>query len=485
VIAEAIFHWALVSPDRAAVEYNDEPCSYRIFANAIAAARGEFHRRGLDSQGYVVVAVANLRDCWVVTLALRSLGLATVCVGDPAVIPELNLPGTRWVVSSALESLPGLAEVCAEQNLELVATTLEAPPLALGATSHPTGGHVLLTSGTTGEYKKVLMDPALEAAFLLRRLTVFPSGPDTVANLFDFGPWTGLGYRAPATVWLTGGTVAFSQGRPYHFALRRPGLASSPALPAVLAEILAAPEGSFPRSETMELRIGGGTVTQAQIDQAKARITPRVFNGLACTESHQIAMTLQTTPDDHRWHRLEPTTVVELVDEFDRPTPIGQTGRLRVGTQDAPTEYLDDEEATRAFFKDGFFYPGDLAIMREDGRIALQGRVTDVINVSGQKIAPAPIEDALREALGVNGACLVSIHNDLGEEGLYLVIEAPTPIPPEIMRPALAEALRELPPFEAIEVGHMPSLPRNANGKLLRQEVVRRLRNTIADRRPA
>jgi acyl-coenzyme A synthetase/AMP-(fatty) acid ligase len=324
----------------------------------------------------------------------------------------------------------------------------------------------LLTSGTTGAYKKVLMDVGFEPEFLRRRQAAIAVNQDTVANLFDFGAWTGLGYRAPMGVWLEGGTMAFSQRRPWHLALRRPGLASSPLLPAMLTGILAQPEGAFPRSETMELRIGGGTVTWAQVEEARARITPKVFNGLACTESHQIAMTPMHTPDDHRWHVLEPTTIVELVDELDQPVAMGGIGRLRVGSEGGPGGYFNDAAATEAFFKDGFFYPGDLAIMREDGRIALQGRATDVINVRGHKIWPAPIEDRLREALAVNAACLLSMQDNHGEEELHLVIETTSPV--DATR--LAAVLRaELHGFHGVHVHSTPTLPRNANGKVLRQ----------------
>ena len=170
-------------------------------------------------------------------------------------------------------------------------------------------------------------------------------------------------------------------------------------VPAVLATILAAPADAFPRNDTMQLAVGGGAMTRTQVEQAKARITPRLFNWLASTEAGSIAFTPVDTPEDHKWQRLVPGRVVEIVDESDRPVPTGEIGRVRVGTEGGPTGYLNDEAATRAFFKDGFFYPGDLAVMRSDGRMALQGRVTDIINVRGDKISPAPIEDRLGELL--------------------------------------------------------------------------------------
>jgi long-chain acyl-CoA synthetase len=163
-----------------------------------------------------------------------------------------------------------------------------------------------------------------------------------------------------------------------------------------------------------------------------------------------------------------PGRVVEIVDEFDRPVPIGETGLVRVSTAGGPTGYINDETATRAFFKYGFFYPGDLAMMRSDGRIALQGRVTDVINMLGDKIFPAPIEDRMCELFDVSGVCLFSIQDDSGEEEIHIVIEAPTPIDSERLNAAIKQ---ELGGFHRALVHYVAVLPRNQTGKVLRQAV--------------
>src|SRR5262249_22005238 len=176
------------------------------------------------------------------------------------------------------------------------------------------------------------------------------------------------------------------------------------------------------------------------------------------------------TPEDLRWHRLVPGRMVEIVDASDRPVPIGEVGRVRVSTAGGPTGYLNDETATRAFFRDGFFYPGDLAVMRSDGRIALQGRITDVINVQGYKIYPAPIEERLGEVLGLNGVCLFSMQNDSGEEELHVVLETAKPIDSERLTAALKQELRGLRGPHRARVHYVATLPRNEMGKVLRQE---------------
>jgi len=218
----------------------------------------------------------------------------------------------------------------------------------------------------------------------------------------------------------------------------------------------------------MQLVVAGGAMTRHQVEEAKARITPRLFNALASTEASIIAYTALETREDLRWHRLLPDRVIEVVSESGRHVSPGELGRVRVSTKDGPKAYLNDEFATKEHFRDGYFYSGDLAVTRSDGRIALQGRSTDVLNVQGHKILPGPIEEHLCEGLGVSGVCLVSMQNEHGEEELYVAIEAPKPIDAEPMRVALGGALEK---FPRVHVRFLRSLPRNPMGKVLRQAV--------------
>jgi acyl-coenzyme A synthetase/AMP-(fatty) acid ligase len=265
-----------------------------------------------------------------------------------------------------------------------------------------------------------------------------------------------------------GGATLIEQGGEPYQALLRPGITHAVLSPAGLARILAAPAGAFPRNDTMQLAVVSGAMTRTQVEQARARITSRLFHHFVSAEGGIMAFTSLDTPEDQRWHRLVPGRMVEIVDASDRPVPIGEVGQVRVSTAGGPTGYLNDETATRAFFRDGFFYPGDLAVMRSDGRIALQGRITDVINVQGFKISPAPIEERLGELFGLNGVCLFSMQNDSGEEEIHVVLETPKPIDSERLIAALKQELRG---FHRGRVHYVATLPRNEMGKVLRQEV--------------
>ena len=117
MIPQIIFDWAKRTPDRTAVIYNGRPWSYRSFAQLIAVARGYFARRGYVGPGYAVLAVYNLMDFWILSLALRSLGLTTVAVPSAAEVGKLGLPNVRCVITSPGEIWAGLDDLCTELGL--------------------------------------------------------------------------------------------------------------------------------------------------------------------------------------------------------------------------------------------------------------------------------------------------------------------------------------------------------------------------------
>ena len=329
MITERIFHWAKLTPDRTAVVYNGRPQSYRAFARRIAAARGYFARQGYAGSGCAVLVVNSLMKFWIFSLALRSLGLTTVAVRSASAVSTLGLRNLRCVVASAGETWPDLDSACDKLDLPLLSVSLDGEAgldLEAPGTAHPPGGHILWTSGTTGASKLVLMSAAVDAVMLPRKVDAFGMNQDTVLCTFNFPPYTGPGYRFSAGPWTVGGTVVIKQAGKPHEALLHPGITHAVLVPHLLATILSAPAHAFPRSDTMQLAVGGGTMTRRQVEQAKARITPHLFNWLASTEAGGIALTPLHGPEDHRWHRILPGRVVEVVDEF-RPSRADRRGR--------------------------------------------------------------------------------------------------------------------------------------------------------------
>jgi len=474
MIASYVFASAERAPERTAIVVNERRLSYGEFARAIEAMIQSLAGAGIGGSGYAVVAIDNLLEHWIFSLALRELGLTTVPTMSVANVAQLGLAEIRCVVTHADEAWPGLEALALAQGWPLVRVRwgdVLARPIEVGRRrAELPGEHVLQTSATTGFYKKVLIASGFEPALIAARAKGDDLDGEARYALFNFGAWTAGGYKAAAALWLAGGAVVQWQGPEMHRCLAEPGLTHADTLPDQLARILAAPAGALPWQGQMQLFFSGGTPRQAQVDAARARLTTQIWNSIGATEALTFAETLLETPDDRRWHILRPDRDPQVVDEADRPVRVGEVGRLRVSTAGGPDGYLNDAAATAAFFRGGYFYTGDLATIRADGRLALMGRITDVINVMGQKISPAPYEDELCERLDVAGACLFSRQDESGDEELHVVLECAAPITAERLTRALRQTLHG---FPRAHVHHLAALPRNANGKLLRGEVQR------------
>jgi long-chain acyl-CoA synthetase len=60
--------------------------------------------------------------------------------------------------------------------------------------------------------------------------------------------------------------------------------------------------------------------------------------------------------------------------------------------------YWQNPEATAAAFRDGWFRTGDLGQLDADGVLTVTGRAKElIVTASGKNVAPAPLEDAVRE----------------------------------------------------------------------------------------
>ena len=291
-------------------------------------------------------------------------------------------------------------------------------------------------------------------------------GPQAVHHVFDYGPWTIAGFGIPQSTWTEGGGIIIHQDAEHHKALQNPRGTHAMLLPYYLGQVLSAPEGSFPFNETLTLYLSGGTVTASQIREAKRRVCPKVCNRLASTELGPVAITPIDDSQDHRWQAVLPGRGVEIVDEQDCAVPLGQIGQLRVSVGSGPAEYFNDPVATAKFFRHGYFYPGDLAMARSDGRIALQGRTTEIINVDGSKVAPGPIEDIVREKHSLSDVCLLSAQNSHGEEQVYAVVETAVPLSPQVLE-QIANTFNDI----RLTVLTVAKLPRTATGKIIRAEV--------------
>ena len=91
-----------------------------------------------------------------------------------------------------------------------------------------------------------------------------------------------------------------------------------------------------------------------------------------------------------------PTGVeIRIVSDNGKDLADGGVGEIWARGGTVTTGYLNNPEANLAGFVDGWYRSGDLGHRDEDGYIFLNGRIKEMINRGGEKIAPSDIEAAL------------------------------------------------------------------------------------------
>lgn len=114
------------------------------------------------------------------------------------------------------------------------------------------------------------------------------------------------------------------------------------------------------------------------------------------------------------WHRRPDGTpeaqghrrdsVIEIVDEDGAPVPDGDSGIVRVRNPYMATGYLDAPEASAAAFRDGWFYPGDVARSGQGGRLHFDDRADHVVNILGNKVNAFQVDQLFRAVPGIRDA---------------------------------------------------------------------------------
>jgi malonyl-CoA/methylmalonyl-CoA synthetase len=166
-----------------------------------------------------------------------------------------------------------------------------------------------------------------------------------------------------------------------------------------------------------------------------------------------------------------PGVDIRLVDGSGRDVPPGTPGEIELRGPGVFLEYWRRPDATRLAFRDGWFRTGDVAVV-EDGVYRLLGRADiDIIKTGGYKVSALEIEDVLRLHPAVADCAVVGVADPEWGERVCAAVEVAPQAPAD--REALQEWARSrLAPYKIPRVVRfVPSLPRNAMGKVVKPAV--------------
>ena len=290
---------------------------------------------------------------------------------------------------------------------------------------------VLHTSGTTSKPKIVLLTQgnltasANNIARTLRLIKV-----DRCLNIMPLFHIHGLVAAVLAT--LSGGGSVFCT--PGFNALKFFGWLEEAkptwytAVPTMHQAILSRAERNVIVIRTNPLRLirsSSASLPVPVFNQLEAAFGCPVIEAYAMTENaHQ--MTSNQLPPDKRKAGLVGCAAgpkVAIISSKGKILKAGEEGEVVTKGPNVTKGYENNPEANKTAFAHGWFHTGDQGFLDEDGYLKITGRLKEIINRGGEKIAPAEVDEALLDHASVQQALAFAIpHDKLGEDVAAVVV---------------------------------------------------------------
>ncbi|WP_371258578.1 class I adenylate-forming enzyme family protein [Streptomyces sp. CC53] len=306
---------------------------------------------------------------------------------------------------------------------------------------------ITYTSGTTGRPKGAVathlaqaaaaVNPRFQAAAAALERGGHPGRGRVPVSLTTFPFFHAAAFTSLYGIMAAGGTLVMMRKWDADTALDlidRYGATHYAGVPATALQLLDAAEARGHRLPSLtNLNTGGAPAPPSLVRRLTAaygeRIEPR--NGYGLTET--CGGVLAHYGDAYRRRpdsvgRPTPVTETRIAGPDGRPLPVGEVGELWLRGQSLVRGYWRDERATAdAFTDDGWFRTGDLALVREDGRVSVVDRIKDVVIRGGENVYCVEVEAALFADPAVADAAVLGVpHPVLGEE-VAAVVRPRTP----------------------------------------------------------
>ena len=137
---------------------------------------------------------------------------------------------------------------------------------------------------------------------------------------------------------------------------------------------------------------------------------------------------------------------------------------MRVKTAGIINSYFNSPTLTAKNLRNGWFYPGDVGSLDDDGLLRVISRIDDVVNIGGVKVSLIGAEETLRLVRGVTDVAAFGVTKAATPEVWAAVVNDNT-----LNQESLKLKMREA---KISRVIHLQQLPRNENGKILKQKLI-------------
>jgi acyl-CoA synthetase (AMP-forming)/AMP-acid ligase II/acetyltransferase-like isoleucine patch superfamily enzyme/acyl carrier protein len=494
---------ALLAPDR-------QPLTYRRLLGQVEGTSRALSAAGLGRNDRVAVVLPNGPEMAAAFLAIASC--ATCAPLNPAYKEEefdfyiSDLNARALIVASGMES--AARAVARKRNipvLELAASAgAEAGIFTLGGSELPVTRElnfagssdtalVLHTSGTTSRPKIVpLTQSNLCRSASNIATTLALSGKDRCLNVMPLFHIHGLigallsSLTAGASVVCTSG---FDPERFYAWLedLQPTWYSAAPTIHQAVLARSAANRATIDRRPLRLIRSSSAPLPSQVMKDLEQAFHTQVIEAYSMTEaSHQMTSSpLAPRPRKPGSVGVPAGPEVAIMDEAGRLLPTGAVGEVVIRGPNVAKAYENNPKANEASFTNGWFRTGDQGRFDADGYLFLTGRLKEIINQGGEKIAPREVDEILLQHPAVAQAVTFPLpHPTLGEEvAAAVTLKRGAKATERELRDFAASRLAEF--KTPRQIVFVEEIPKGPTGKLQRVGLADKLADVLAAKRQA
>ena len=458
-IADKIAFRAKLEPELPAIIAGNAVVTFGMLEGAVRGAAARLAEFGLQPGSIVGVSIKAPARHLAVSLALMRMGMCSAPFANEAAIALL--PEMALAVADQPFAMAGgrLCVVAGEDWFTPSGTPIVAPELAPNAAVR-----IVMSSGTTGRPKPLRQS----------RATLAAQSDSAMPQLTAAGNWSRGMMMMDLNAWWSFCLVlwSLSNGRTMCFAanpaetLRVMSLYGCEYLMGAVFHIRTLVDTQrqrfVPLPSLTGMTVGGSVITPGLLTEIQGLLTRRVVLVYGSTEIGGGAVEVAgvSAPMDGAAGFVQPDIELQVIDEDGAPVPDGTTGRIRIRSE-APATQVDGSPLN----PDGWFYPGDVGSVDASGRLFITGRLTELINVGGGKVAPDRVEEVLLAHPNVADAGVVGVPDPRGGDMIVAAVVAKGALDLDALARFTAERFRTAPIARIVQLAQ---IPRGPTGKVVR-----------------
>jgi acyl-CoA synthetase (AMP-forming)/AMP-acid ligase II len=479
-----LVHWATIAPEQISI-VEAETGRSMTYSHCLSAVQKMRQFLGSQPRNLILTLSGGIADA-VLWLSALTGGHMLVPLAPDAAEEErkravsMFKPDVLFVEqeeeANSIGGFPGTpdARVVTRQACELLieqARTEHISPLP------SVKGHVcLMTSGTTGDPKGVILDEyqigwTADHVRTSHRLSPADRGLTALPFFHVNGPVVGL----CASI-MAGSTIVIARkfSRSHFWSwIEEYQVTWASIVPSIVTILLGTDKPAFLPGALRFIRTGAAALPATDLRTFEAKFGTPLIETYGLSEAASQVTANPVPPGRHKPGSAGLPVGVSLRicqphsvrDEELHDVPRGETGEICIIGPSVITAYY--RNADKESFQNGWFRTGDLGYQDEEGYLYITGRLRDVIIRGGENIAPREIEEVLETYPAVREAAVIGRLDAVYGEQVVAYIVVNGPWSPELAQRLRAYAAQRLSAHKVpVDFIAVDALPKNALGKV-------------------